>query len=91
MFMEVNQPMQSRENKNALFTVKVAPTRLEEFRIAATLRGTTMSALVQQFMTQVVREEMVAVPEAFRRRHQVESSSLVDLINPHHNGGDREN
>jgi hypothetical protein len=55
-------------NKTAMITVKVTPTRLEEFRIAAMLRGTTMSALISQFVAQVVREEQLAVPEAFKRR-----------------------
>lgn len=56
------------ENKTAMITVKVTPRRLEEFRIAAMLRGATMSALVSQFVAQVVREEMMAVPQAFQRR-----------------------
>jgi hypothetical protein len=72
----------SNQERPALLTVKLPPSRLDEFRIAAMLRGTTMSALVQQFVTQVVREEMSMVPEAFRRR-SVDSPtpSLVDMIN----------
>lgn len=56
------------EHKTALLTVKLSPVRLEEFRIASMLRGVTMSALVSQFIAQVVREEMIAVPAAFQRR-----------------------
>ena len=52
-------------NTYAVLTVKLPPSRLEEFRIAATLRGTTMSSLIQQFVTSVVREEMSVVPQAF--------------------------
>lgn len=69
-------------HKTAMLTIKVTPARLEEFRIAAMLRGTTMSALVTQFMTQVIREEMSAVPEAFRRRGAVGEDNLINLISP---------
>jgi hypothetical protein len=54
--------------KTAMVTVKITPSRLEEFRIAATLRGTTMSSLISQFIAKVVREEQAAVPQAFQRR-----------------------
>jgi hypothetical protein len=68
-------------NKSAMLTVKQTPERLEEFRIAAMLRGTTMSALVSQFIAQVVREEMQAVPAAFRRRHMsTGEGTMVELI-----------
>lgn len=56
------------DHKTSMITVKVTPLRLEEFRIAAMLRGSTMSALISQFVAQVVREELDAVPEAFKRR-----------------------
>ncbi len=70
-------------NSYAMLTVKLPPSRLEEFRIAATLRGTTMSSLVQQFVTQVVREEMTIVPQAFRRRNDSGGSgNLIDFIDP---------
>jgi hypothetical protein len=57
----------SDEHKTALLTIKLAPNELEQFRIAAMLRGTTMSSLVSQFVTRIVREEMKAVPEAFKK------------------------
>lgn len=71
----------------AMLTVKLPPARLEEFRIAAMLRGTTMSSLVQQFVTQVVREEMMAVPQAFRRRDHIDkgAENLIDLIDQSNN------
>lgn len=69
----------SNNNTYAMLTVKLPPARLEEFRIAATLRGTTMSALIQQFVTSVVREEMAVVPQAFRRR-ATKTTNLLDLI-----------
>jgi hypothetical protein len=69
--------------KSAMLTVKLTPARLEEFRIAAMLRGTTMSALITQFITTVVREEMTAVPEAFKRRsNHAPVNDLVDLLHP---------
>jgi len=67
------------ERKPTLLTIKITPERLEEFRIAATLRGTTMSSLVSQFIAQVVTEEKTRVPEAFKRRNWRESS-LVDYM-----------
>ena len=74
------------EQKSAMLTVKMSPERLEEFRIASMLRGTTMSSLVSQFVAQVVREEMAAVPQAFRRRKSpANGDSLVDLIHPGEN------
>lgn len=70
-----------------MLTVKLPPSRLEEFRIAAMLRGTTMSSLVQQFVTQVVREEMSIVPQAFKRRDVTGTGrdNLIDLIDPDSN------
>ena len=70
----------SDSSKKAMLTVKLSPDRLEEFRIASMLRGTTMSSLVSQFVAQTVREEMAAVPEAFKRRSR--SSNFIDLIHP---------
>lgn len=72
-------------NTYAMLTVKLPPSRLEEFRIAAMLRGTTMSSLVQQFVTQVVREEMSIVPQAFKRRGVDKADNLIDLIDPNSN------
>ena len=71
----------------SLLTVKLPPARLEEFKIAAMLRGTTMSSLVQQFVTQVVREEMSAVPQAFRRRSSTgqKPENLIDLLDQSNN------
>jgi hypothetical protein len=66
--------------KSTMLTVKQSPERLEDFRIAAMLRGTTMSALVSQFIAQVVREEMRAVPEAFKRRNRNDADGLGSLI-----------
>ncbi len=81
--------MSEETRRLAMLTVKLRTARLEEFRIASMLRGTTMSALVSQFVAQVVREEMVAVPQAFRRRQDGGGSSgLIDLMHPN---GDNNN
>lgn len=78
----------SESSKSAMLTVKLSPERLEEFRIASMLRGTTMSSLVSQFVAQVVREEMIAVPEAFKRRSSAaHDERFVDLLHPKENGG----
>lgn len=62
-------------------SIRMNPDRLEDFRIACMLRGTTMSALVSQFAMQVIREEMAAVPEAFRRREPGVRPTRRDIIN----------
>lgn len=54
-------------NKTSMLTVKLPVSRLAEFKIVATLRGTTMSALVAQYIAKEVRQEMEQVPSAFRR------------------------
>ncbi len=68
-------------SKTSMLTVKLTPDRLEQFRIAAMLRGSTMSAIVQQFVASVVREEMTAVPQAFKRGTVTNSpSDLKNII-----------
>jgi tellurite resistance protein len=68
------------KNKTALISIKVTPEELEEFRISVMLRGTTMSALISQFMSEVVKVEKGAVPEAFQRKRAV-VDDFSDLIN----------
>ncbi len=67
--------MNPNEQKTALLTIKLPPSVLEDFRIASMLRGATMSGLVQQFVTKIVREEREAVPDAFRRRQDLANRS----------------
>ena len=51
--------------KEKLITVRVAESKHAEFKVAADLRGATMSSLIHQFIVQVIREEKRQHPEAF--------------------------
>ena len=57
-----------KSDKRAVLVIELTPDRLEEFRISAMLRGTTMSSLVSEFVDAVIEEEKLTVPEAFKRR-----------------------
>lgn len=59
-------------HKDALLTVKVAPHVLKDFKVAAELKGGTMSALVHMFVVQTIREQRELNPEAFRKRNEYE-------------------
>lgn len=51
--------------KKALFNLKIDENVREEFRIAANLRGASMSGLIHQFIFKIIREEKITNPEAF--------------------------
>jgi len=53
------------EAENVLLNVQVPKTVRDEFKIVATNRGTTMSALVYQFVLKTIREEKAIRPETF--------------------------
>lgn|SRR5262249_28697182 len=54
--------------KEDRINVRVNPQILEDFRIAARLRGASMSGLIHQFIVRTIREEKLAAPEEFVRR-----------------------
>lgn len=56
-------------DKTAVLMVNLTPERLEEFRITAMLRGTTMSSLIQEHVDLLVEEEKLTTPHAFRQPH----------------------
>jgi len=45
------------------------PETLAEFHIACELRGATMSSLVHQHVTQIIREEKAREPEKFTAKN----------------------
>lgn len=47
--------------------MRLKPETREEFRVAAELRGATMSGLLHQFIVRTIREEKERDPEAFAR------------------------
>lgn len=51
--------------KTRMLTVKFSPQTLEDFAITAKLRGTTMSAMVSQFVLKAIQEEKFIQPEKF--------------------------
>jgi hypothetical protein len=53
------------KNKEVLVNVRLRPETREEFRIAAGLRGATMSSLLHQFIVRTIREEKEREPNAF--------------------------
>lgn len=55
------------KEKLSTINVKVPPLTHAEFRIAAKLRGGTMSSLLHQYMVKVIREEKEREPEAFKK------------------------
>jgi hypothetical protein len=55
----------AEQTKEKLITVRVAEDKHVEFKIAAELRGATMSSLIHQYIFQVIREEKRQHPEAF--------------------------
>ena len=67
-------------NKEKLLTVKVAPLVLRDFKIAAELKGGTMSALVHMFVVQTIREQKERNPEAFKKRSEYERPVVTAKI-----------
>jgi hypothetical protein len=57
--------MTSKESKDKLVNIRMKPLTREEFRVAAELRGATMSGLLHQFIVKTIREEKERNPEMF--------------------------
>lgn len=55
----------TESTKDKVLNIRLKPQTREEFRIAAELRGATMSSLIHQFVIKTIREERIASPEAF--------------------------
>jgi hypothetical protein len=55
------------ETKEVLINLRVKPEVREAFRLAAQLRGATMSGLLHQFIFRTVREEKERDPEPFNK------------------------
>src|SRR4051794_1995788 len=53
------------KRKQKLLTVRIDPVDLDDFAIAAELKGATMSGLVHQFVRKTIREEKERDPKAF--------------------------
>lgn len=53
------------KEKDDNFNMKLGRKTLEQFRLAAGLRGASMSGLVHMFMVKTIREEREVNPKAF--------------------------
>lgn len=55
--------------KEVLVTIRIAENVRDEFKMAAELRGSTMSGLMHQFIIRTIREEKQQQPQAFAPKH----------------------
>jgi hypothetical protein len=53
------------ETDNVLFNLQLPRSVRDDFRVVAKLRGTSMAALLHQFMYRTIRDEKDRRPEAF--------------------------
>lgn len=53
--------------KTKLITVRLKEETHEEFKIAAELKGLTMSGLLHQFIVRTIREEKDTSPQSFTK------------------------
>ena len=51
--------------KDVLVNLRLKPKTRDEFKVAAELRGASMSGLLHQFIVKTIREEKERCPEAF--------------------------
>lgn len=61
------------KEKLSIINIKVPPQTHVDFRIAAKLRGATMSSLLHQHIVKIIREEKERDPAAFRKGAKRES------------------
>ena len=55
--------------KEVLVTIRISENTRDEFKIAAELRGSTMSGLLHQWIIRTIREEKQMSPQNFQPRH----------------------
>jgi len=67
------------QTKEVLINLRVRPEVREAFRIAAELRGATMSGLLHQFIYRTIREEKDRDPTPFRAIEPVGASSPQEM------------
>lgn len=56
--------------KERMLTVRLTPEVLAEYKIAARLKGSSMSNLVHMYIFQVIREQKERNPEAFKNEFE---------------------
>lgn len=63
--MKTSISLYSVKTKEKLMNIKMNPQTHREFKLAAELRGATMSSLIHQFIVRIIREEKDRYPIAF--------------------------
>lgn len=58
-------------SKTKMINVRLTDQTHEDFRIAAELRGASMSSLLHQFVVRTIREEKEREPKAFEKKPEI--------------------
>ena len=66
--MNTRRSLYGVKTKGGLFNIKINPADREQFKVAAELRGATMSSLIHQFIFRFIREVKMEMPEEFEAR-----------------------
>lgn len=56
------------KTKRSIFNIKINPEVRSEFKVAAELRGATMSSLIHQYIFKYIREVKTEMPEEFEAK-----------------------
>lgn len=67
------------DNKRKMLTVRMKPDIINDFGIAADLRGQTMSSLIYQYVLKTIREEKEKAPQAFPDYKKPEPKAVIDF------------
>lgn len=68
--------MSQAQNKEVLINIRLRHETREEFRVAAELRGATMSGLLHQFIVRTIREEKERAPDTFAKLQNTNLSEV---------------
>lgn len=71
--------------RDVWLNVRINPQVREEFKIAADLRGASMSSLIHQFIVKTIREEKDKSPIAFKGKAGPKLRGEVESIYSHQN------
>lgn len=69
--------MTKKNLKEVLMTLRVRPDVRDSFRVAADMKGATMSGLIHQFMMRTIRDIQETYPEEFKTKlRELEQADL---------------
>lgn len=75
----MNIVMTLSRSKDTYIQVRIRDDLKEDVQTTAAARGLTMSALIHSLLTQAVREEKEAYPDAFRTRPAVDLTHVKSI------------